>query len=246
MYRPNGGGRRAPLRKLTLGNARVLTPEAARDAAETALAEVKLGSDPAALKSQKKREMTVSELCDLYLEEGTTTKKPSTLATDRGRIDRHIKPLLGKKLVTEVSHADVERFLRDVASGKTKADIKTKPRGVARVRGGQGTASRTLGLLGGIFSFAVRRKLRNDNPVRGVERFKDRKGERFLSPQELAKLGKALNEVQKEGANSTAITIIRLLVLTGARKSEIVALKASEIDLAHACLRLGDSKMDQR
>ncbi len=91
--------------------------------------------------------MTVSALCDLYLKEGTETKKASTLATDKGRIERHIKPLLGKRLISEIASTDIERFMRDVAKGKTAADVKTKKRGRAIVEGGKGTASRTVGLL---------------------------------------------------------------------------------------------------
>jgi len=99
---------------------------------------------------------------------------------------------LGKMPVAEVTSTDVERFMKDIATGKTKADIKTNPRGRAIVRGGKGTAARTIGLLGGIFTFAMKRKMLPDNPVRGVDRYKDGKGERFLSVEELGKLGDAL------------------------------------------------------
>ena len=51
--------------------------------------------------------MTFDRACDLYLAEGCDTKKASTIATDRGRIDRHIKPLLGKKRVSDITRADV-------------------------------------------------------------------------------------------------------------------------------------------
>ena len=110
-------------------------------------------------------DMTVSELCDLYLAEGCSIKKPSTIATDRG-ITRHIKPLLGNKLVCELKRADIERFMVDVANGKTATIEKTGPRGKAVVRGGKGTASRTVGFLGAILAFAVQREIRPDNPAR--------------------------------------------------------------------------------
>jgi hypothetical protein len=93
-------------------------------------------------------------------------KKASTIATDRGRIDRHIKPLLGTMAVPAVTRADVEGFMHDVAEGKTAMRAKSrKLRGVAYVRGGKGTATRTVGLLGSIFSYAVRHRMRPDNPV---------------------------------------------------------------------------------
>lgn len=90
------------------------------------------------------------------LAEGCDTKKESTLATDKGRIERHIKPLLGSKRIGELSRADIEKFMRDVAAGKTTVDEETKKRGRAIVEGGKGTATRTVGLLGGIMSFACR------------------------------------------------------------------------------------------
>ena len=85
--------------------------------------------------------MTVGELCDLYIAEGCEAKRKSTLSTDTGRIERHVKPLIGQRRVGEVMRADIERFLRDVAIGKTKADVRTGPRGRAIVEGGKGTAS---------------------------------------------------------------------------------------------------------
>jgi integrase len=79
-----------------------------------------------------------------------------------------------------------------------------------------------------------------------VKRFPDRKSERFLSPAELAKLGEALSSMESEGTNKMALSIIRLLALTGARKSEITNLKWGEVDLEHARLRLNDSKSGQK
>ena len=73
---------------------------------------------------------------------------------------RHIKPLLGQLRVAAVTREDVECFMHDVAEGKTAAKTKTKPRGLARVRGGKGAANRTVGLLGAIFTYAVRHRMR--------------------------------------------------------------------------------------
>ena len=103
-----------------------LTVEQARDAAAKVLAKAELGEDVAGARAKQRAEMTVAQLCDEYVAEGCEGKKPSTLATDKGRIERHIKPLLGRKRIGEVVRADVERFLRDVANGKTAIDERTK------------------------------------------------------------------------------------------------------------------------
>ena len=243
-YRANGGGRNAPRRQLRLKTSpgEVLSVDAARKLANLILADVAHGKDPQGDISAKRNEQTVADLCDLYLKEATDLKKESTIATDRGRIERHIKPLLGRKLVSEVETADIQKFMREVAAGKTAVDVKTRTRGRAMVTGGKGTASRTVGLLGGIFTYAVKRRIVAVNPVRGVERYPDQVGQRFLSEHELTKLGTALTELENEGANKAAIAILRLLTFTGARKSEITRLKWDEVDFNLSCLRLKDSK----
>ena len=119
------------------------TSEKAREQARKILGRAANGEDPAKEKQEAKKQITVADLCDLYLEHGTGTKKPSTLSTDKGRIERHIKPLLGRKKVPEVTRADVKRFLQDVANGKTARDEKTGLHGRAIVTGGEGTATLT-------------------------------------------------------------------------------------------------------
>lgn len=236
------GGRNTPLRRVTIGTVGKIEADKAREEARVIIRQAELGHDRAAEKAKARAEMTFAQLCDLYLAEGCDTKKPSTLVSDRGRIERHIKPLLGKKRVGEIERGDVERFMRDVANGKTAADVKTGKFGRAIVEGGKGTAARTVGLLGGIMSFAVSRQLRKDNPVRGVKRYPDKKGETFLSASQLGDIGAALAELDAAGAAPSAIAIIRLLALTGARKSEIAALRWDEVDFERSYLRLGDSK----
>lgn len=149
--------------------------------------------------------MTMAELCRQYLadfEAGRVltrrkaAKKASTLITDRGRIVRHIVPLLGRKAVKAITPDDVEAFMHDVAAGKTSGRQKTKPRGVSVVRGGRGTATRTVGLLGAIFTYAVRKGIRSDNPVHGVIRFADRRRERRLTDDEYRQLATALNSAE--------------------------------------------------
>jgi hypothetical protein len=83
-------------------------------------------------------------------------KKPSTITTDTGRIERHIIPLLGTRRVKDLTKTDINKVLKDIMAGKTRVSVKTKKlRGKAIVRGGAGTATRTVGLLGGILTYAV-------------------------------------------------------------------------------------------
>ena len=170
------------------------TPETAREQAKRLLGEVAEHGDPAADKHEKRNAKTVAELCDLYFADAKAgrlltrrvQKKPSTLAVDHGRIERHIKPLLGRRAITAVTRRDVEAFMQDVASGKTATKTKTaKKRGLARVRGGKGAANRAVGLLGAIFAYAERSGMRSDNPVRGIMRPADGKRDRRLTDQRI-------------------------------------------------------------
>jgi integrase len=229
----------------------VLTAEEARIEAKKWLADRAKGRDPIAEHAVNRKAETVEQLCRSYIaaaEQGfilgkkNRPKKTSTLATDRGRIERHIIPLLGKKRVKDITPTDVNRFMRDVIVGKTAADVKTGFRGRAIVEGGAGTAARTVGLLGGLFSYAVSEGLRTDNPVRGVKRPADRRRDRRLSPEDYEALGEALAEAEAEGENWAAIAGVRFLALTGARLGEIVNLTLGEIDQKGRALRLADSK----
>lgn len=226
------------------------TPDLARAEARRLLGEVTKGSDPAGQKQEMRKAATVAELCNIYVEaveagrvltRRKTTKKASTLATDKGRIERHVKPLLGALKVASVTRADIERFRDAVTEGATKARIKTGKHGLARVEGGRGTASRTMGLLGAIFSFAVRRGLRSDNPVRGVERHADGQRRRRMSEAEYAALGGALRTAP-ETMWPIALAAAKFLALTGWRRGEMLALKWSDVDLATRTARLSDTK----
>ena len=163
-------------------------------------------------------------------------------STDFGRIERHIKPLLGRRTVGAVTREDVEAFMHDVAAGKTASRTKTKPRGLARVRGGRGTATRTVGLLGAIFAYAVRHRMRTDNPVHGVTRFADGKRKRRLSDDEYKAFGDALRQANTENVWPAAIAVARFLALTGWRSGEVLGLRWNEIDLARRTATLGDTK----
>jgi integrase len=228
------------------------TPDTAREEARRLLGDVVKGLDPAAAKSAKRKAATVADLCEQYFADAAagrlltrrkTSKKESTLATDKGRIERHIVPLLGRLTVAAVTREDVETFMHDVADGKTAARTKTaKKHGLARVAGGKGTASRTVGLLGAIFSYAVRRRMRADNPVRGTERFADGKRERRMSDGEYKSLGEALKRGEETRVWPPALAAARFLALTGWRSGEALGLRWPEIDLARRTATLEDTK----
>ena len=227
------------------------TPDTARDEARRLLGDVAKGSDPAAIKQTKRKATTVAELCDLYLADAKAgrlltrrkvPKKLSTLATDQGRIERHIRPLLGRLKVAAVTRDDVDAFMHDVAAGKTAGKTRTGPRGLAHVRGGRGTASRTVGLLGAIFSYAVRHRMCSANPVHGVVRFADGKRERRLSEDEYVTLGEALRKADAGNVWPAAVAAARFLALTGWRRGEALELRWDELDLARRTATLPDTK----
>jgi integrase len=133
------------------------------------------------------------------IEHAMPHKKPSGVAQDRRNLDNHIVPLIGTLLVSEVEREHIGRVMRDVAGGKTAKDEKTKPQGRRIVRGGEIVANRVKALLSKMFEFAEERKMRpaGSNPCRGVKRYGEHKVERFLSSEELARLGRALLTVER-------------------------------------------------
>jgi integrase len=240
-----GSGRGAPKRRLTIGkHGSPWTPEAARIEAKRLLAEVAAGRDPATTRREERKALTFSDLIDLYLAEGAGHKKPSTLMTDRGRIEHHLRPLLGTLRADRIGRTEIERMRNAVATGKTAERIasfqKRRPGSIAS--GGKGAAAQCVALVSSIYAFSNGRGLCADNPARGVKKAPVRKVERFLSENEIARLAEALDaEVQRSG-NPYPSTAIKLLLLTGCRKGEIVNLCWSHVDSEHQCLRLPDSK----
>jgi integrase len=212
------------------------TPDTARTEALRLLGEIVRRADPMAEKRALRGALTVGELCDRYLVDAEAgrlmtkrggLKKQGTLKADRYRIGAHIKPALGRHAVAAVTRADVETFLNDIISGRTG-------------RGGRTAAARTVGLLGGIFTYAVRQHLRPDNPVHGVTRPADGKRTRRLADAEYALLDDALR--QANGEWPPLLALIRFLALTGWRSSEALDLKWAELDLPRRTAGLGDTK----
>jgi integrase len=164
-------------------------------------------------------------------------KKSSTLYIDRGRIERHIIPLLGSRTIKEITKADITKFIADVIGGKTRAVVKTKKRGKAVVRGGRVAGSRAVGLLGGIFSYAVAQGYCPANPCAGVTRPADKKRKFRLDEAGYRILGQCLAEAEAKEPWQ-AIFEIKLLALSGCRRAEVENLLRAEVDQSGSAFRL--------
>jgi integrase len=233
-------------RRLTLGQVGRLTPDEARKEARAKLAAVDRGKDPANERDESRNAATVGDLCEQYLIAGKARIKASTLENDRGRINAHILPLLGRRHVSGLRPSDVERFFLDVLEGKTAKplprDPKTgrRPKG-APVTGGTGAASRALDLLGTILQRGVRDGLLLHNPAFGIERPKSKPVPPPFSFQALARVGAALRD-RESLETQNALRAVRTLILTGCRRMEVLTLRWRMIDAEAHCFRFDDTK----
>jgi integrase len=241
-----GGGRRAQTRRATLGRHPEMTPEKARQAAKTILAEARLGADPAATKAAKRQALTVAELIDEWSAGAGKRNRSGKMRTtqsfefDKARLANHVTPVIGALKLPDLRRGDIERTRDMIANGSTAKTAKTKSRGVSRVTGGEGAATRTLRIFSVVLSYAVERGYIVSNPALGVRKTPDGHGQRFLSATEMKALGAALQA--KSLTHPSAIAILKLLSFTGCRKREIEALRWSEVDLSSGFLRLKTSK----
>lgn len=251
-YRSNGGGRTAPKRFMTIGSYGVLTVVEARKQAQRLLGAVALGADPAADRQADRKEMRMSELIDLYEEKGCYIQRgrrrgqPMKEKTRRYTISRlrnHVVPLLGNKRIGNVDALAVEKFFWQVANGKSAKNTKLGPRRRSVVRGGEGVARKVVRDLSAVFTFAIHRRLVDDNPVMKAAVCKtDNQRDRYLTLEEISRLGAAFEQLLGEGINPKAIDIAKLWTLTGCRRNEIAALRWSEVDLENGLLKLDDTK----
>jgi integrase len=199
------------------------TVEDARTEALRVLAAVKLGGDPAGDRIAAKAAITVEELAERFFTQHVEPKrKPLTARNYRNIYTKHIKKVLGHRRAREVTRQDV-------------AELHHANREIPM------QANRILALVSTMMTFAERRGERPDgsNPCRHVERFPERKRERFLSDEEMARLGKTL---AFDKGSRYALAAIRLLVFTGARLSEVLGLRWVWIDFERGVARLPDAK----
>jgi integrase len=235
-------------RRLTIGKHGDWTPDQARIKAASLLRIVDEGGDPAETKKEAREAITIAQLCDEYLQaarKGLVTargkpKKASTLHQDESRISAHIKPLLGSKQVKELTRDQVKHFYNGVVTGKTARVAPTgKKRGKSIVEGGPTAAKRCVGLLGGMMTYAMDHGYRPEgvNPASKINMKADESRKFRLEKDGWRQLGEVIDAASAKGESWQALTIVRLLALTGCRKEEIGSLKWDEVDFQWRCFR---------
>lgn len=221
QYRDAGGR----TRRKGLGKHGIVTADNARSEARDLLAAVAKGANPSEETKRKKGAPPVEQLCERFLTEYVPSHcKESTQKEYRRNVELFIKPRIGKMKVADVERSDI-------------ADLHHAHRDIPY------QANRTLGVLSVMFNQAEIWGYRTDgsNPCRHVRKYEEKKRDRYLSTEELSRLGQTLNELEASGEESLpAINAIRLLILTGCRLGEIQTLKWEYVQGNR--LRLPDSK----
>ena len=248
-----GGGRSGKLRQATVGRYGTVTADEARITARKILGAAAGGGDPVGERHETRRiGITVTEVCDWYIGAAEAGRivgrrgrpiKPSTLAMDRSRIERHVKPLVGRKSVAKLGPHDIEDMQAEIVAGRTAVAVTTQKKG-ARARGGattggEGVAARTLGMLKTIFEHAARKGIIASNPAKGARKLADQKRTMRLSVDQVRALGEAMRS--KIDDNPTAIAAIRFMLMSGFRRNEALSIRPHSI-LASGGVDLRDTK----
>lgn len=227
------GGRSTPLRKFTIGrHGSPWTPELARKEAEKLLASVRQGTDPTTEKKARQvAGFTVAELADRYLTEHVDVKNKALTAKSAHRMVKAIiKPRIGGLVVAKVTRADVSTLHHR---------LQSTPR----------QANHVLSVLSKMFNLAEVWGFRKDgtNPCRLIQRFEEAKRDRYLTDAEVAKLAGALAQMEEDRSEQdTIIAAIWLLLMTGCRLGEILALRWDDVDLAGQVFTVRDGKTGTR
>ncbi len=213
-----GGGRSFVLnyraagreRRITIGSFPDWSVSGARERARELKREVDVGHDPMAERDRARTAQTMGELCDAFESDYLPRRRPSTAADYRSLMKLYIRPRWSSIKVEAIRHADVAALHRELAK---RAPYR---------------ANRLVALLSVMMSVAIKQGIRSDNPAAGIEKAHEEKRERFLSPAEIARLAGALAEhPERSTANA-----IKLLLLTGARRGEVLSATWGQFDIA--------------
>lgn len=208
---------------LALGNFGVLTLDQARRIARQELAKVLSGVNPLdKKKKQTPQEQTIKALCETYLSRYACTHKKSWQEDER-RINKHIIPRWGNHAIKSISHTDVAAFHAQLG--------KNAPY----------EANRLARLLAKMFNLAAQWGFlgeNHSNPTQNIHFFKEEKRDRWIKQDEMPRLAKALEQEQ----NQVAAQAIWMYLLTGARKTELLRAKWSDIDWERKELRIPETK----
>ncbi len=223
-------------RRYTIGIHGRITAEQARAEAQQLLAAVARGENPAGEKTERREraaeEPTIEDLTGRYLKEwAEVRKKPKGVADDKQKIDAYIEKHWKGRPVASIKREDVAQL---------QHKMKDKPI----------QANRTVALVSKMMNMAEVWGWRPDgsNPCRHVAKYKENKRERYLSEKELARIGEALRELEKDRGEGEkpehwgAVLALRLLLFTGARLGEVLSLKWEYVDFEKQLIRLPDSK----
>ncbi|MCE2453164.1 MAG: tyrosine-type recombinase/integrase [Nitrospinae bacterium] len=230
VYIAQARGPKGP-RRVTVGRHGVIHAEEARKRAALVIARVKAGDEAVPKLLKRAGGPTVAELVKRYLTVYAEAQcKPRTVKVVRSVIRKHILPALGKVPLNSVERAHVAQLHERLCD--TPA-----------------VANQAVVVLSLMYRLAEEWGMVPEgmNPCRAITKYPERRRERFLTEAEFDRLGNVLDEVEeKGGASAAAVAAIRLLVLTGCRKSEILTLRWEDVRLDEAELRLADSKTGAR
>ena len=216
--------------RITLGRHGVISAEEARRRARPMIARIRAGAD-AGLLAPRPGALTVAALAERYLREHVAVRcKPTTAARYRLAIERHIVPALGRLPASAVTRTHVADLQHGLSDRPALANLVVA------------TLSR---MIDQAFAWGSIPEARN--PCRAAYRYKERRRERFLTEAEFRRLGRALRALEDEGRVSAhAAAAIRLLMLTGCRRNEILTLRWADVRLEEGEIRLRDSKTGPR
>ncbi len=219
-------------KRVAVGRHGVIHADEARKRAALIIARVKAGEEAIPKPLRLKAGPTVADLCARYLTEYVPVRcKPSTAAAARSVVERHILPALGSLPLAALERAQAAELHQSLYETPAVANM------VVRILSSMYGLAEGWGMVPEGAS----------NPCRSLVKFPERRRERFLTDEEFNRLGETLDEMEAGGgASATAVAAIRLLALTGCRRSEVLKLRWEHVALDAAELRLPDSKTGAR